>query len=295
MFGLSARWVFLALFLSFFIPFSSFAAPSSQELQTQISQTVSSFLKQRQGIIFLLDLQNSSQQIYGNRELIHQSFLPGSIMKLLVAEAGLEANPPHFECKGRLKLNGKRLNCWSSKGHGSLELPQALAFSCNLYFIHWAEELGALRLIQEFSKYFLVSEDLQKVLKENSLNLARFAIGDFPAFQVSPEHMMEFWKRYLKELEKPSYAPIRQGLLRATGEGTARKSHHQRLEILGKTGTADALSSHIKTHGWFLGAAPALHPQFAVVIFLKNAYGFDQAAQLGGAIFQIILEFGLLK
>jgi len=285
------RILILGFLFSLFFPFSVSAKPSQDEFQTQISKNVAGFLKQRQGIVFLVDLQKSKSEIYGDIELAHQLFLPGSVMKLLVAEAGLESAYPHFECKGRLFIGGKRLRCWTGKGHGALELPQALALSCNLYFIQWAQSLGVEKLLKTTQEYFLISSGLRNKIQENDLNLARFAIGDFPEFKVSPQAMADFWKRYLKKLETPPYAAVRQGLLRAVEEGTARKGQVPHLMILAKTGTADALSSQIKTHGWFLGAAPALHPRFAVVIFLKNAYGFEEAAQLGAKIFEQVRIF----
>jgi membrane peptidoglycan carboxypeptidase len=45
-------------------------------------------------------------------------------------------------------------------------------------------------------------------------------------------------------------------------QGTAAASRHKDLLVAGKTGTAQ--NSHGKDHGWFIGFAPADHPQLVI-------------------------------
>jgi cell division protein FtsI/penicillin-binding protein 2 len=74
------------------------------------------------------------------------------------------------------------------------------------------------------------------------------------------------------------------GLDAATEYGMARLAQPAGLKVAGKTGTALADESHW-THGWFLGFAPAVHPEIALVIFLERGAGPTDAAPVARAIF----------
>jgi cell division protein FtsI/penicillin-binding protein 2 len=76
---------------------------------------------------------------------------PGSTVKPLVALAALQAGcitpETRFECTGRV-LYGRNtaVHCHKLAGHGSLNLYQALAVSCNAYFLQVAEKVGWQRI-----------------------------------------------------------------------------------------------------------------------------------------------------
>ncbi len=68
-----------------------------------------------------------------------QSLYPaGSTFKMVVAAAALEKE--HYypttkaTCRGAVTYGGRVFNCWYGKGHGTLDLYDALKFSCNVYF-----------------------------------------------------------------------------------------------------------------------------------------------------------------
>jgi peptidoglycan glycosyltransferase len=54
------------------------------------------------------------------------------------------------------------------------------------------------------------------------------------------------------------------------------------VAVLGKTGTAEGTSSS-RTHGWFVGLAPAKNPQVVIAVFLPSGRGAD-AAHVAGAL-----------
>lgn len=73
-------------------------------------------------------------------------YAPGSTFKPVVALAALEkgAITPHtgITCGGRMVLGNMRFHCWSRRGHGTLDLRQALARSCDVYFYETARRVG---------------------------------------------------------------------------------------------------------------------------------------------------------
>jgi penicillin-binding protein 2 len=77
-------------------------------------------------------------------------YAPGSTFKMAVALAGLDGKAitvhDRLNCPGHLDLGGTRFHCWSKSGHGSLDLHQALKFSCDVYFYQVAMRTGIDRI-----------------------------------------------------------------------------------------------------------------------------------------------------
>ncbi len=74
----------------------------------------------------------------------------GSVFKLVVAAAALEQGiSPDFSytCTGKI-MAGQEFSCHKQEGHGVLAMDKALAVSCNPYFIHLAEKVGAKAITQ---------------------------------------------------------------------------------------------------------------------------------------------------
>ncbi len=76
------------------------------------------------------------------------AFQPGSTMKPFSALAGLEdhmIDPEHTEkCEGYVTFGHRIFRC--SHQHGPVDLDQAIARSCNVYFFHLAETVGMDRI-----------------------------------------------------------------------------------------------------------------------------------------------------
>ncbi len=70
--------------------------------------------------------------------VIRGLYSPGSTFKIVMALAaldqGLITENTTFFCSGGLELYGKEFACWFKPGHGSLNLPEAIKSSCNVYF-----------------------------------------------------------------------------------------------------------------------------------------------------------------
>jgi penicillin-binding protein 2 len=81
---------------------------------------------------------------------IQNSYSPGSIFKLIMAEAGLEEglldDDPAVVCHGSATYYGRVFHCADKKGHGALHLEQAIARSCNIFFYELGRRLGISKI-----------------------------------------------------------------------------------------------------------------------------------------------------
>ncbi len=89
---------------------------------------------------------------------IQGQYPPGSVFKIVTAIAGLETGAitpqTQITCTGSFPFGNRDFRCWKEKGHGTLNLHQALVESCDVYFYqvglkvgvdaiaHYANELG---------------------------------------------------------------------------------------------------------------------------------------------------------
>ena len=252
----------------------------------QVRLEVEKALKGRQGVALWIDRETHERRLWGDAAVAEEFFRPGSLMKLVVAEAALrKGENPLYECRGHDRFADGKFFCWKRSGHGLLDLPKALSASCNLYFANLSARVGAEEIVDSLKRYGFSRAALLKPSRFSPRKLRFLAIGDSPEFHVTPAEIADFWDHYLTHLDDPALSAVKQGLSRASSEGTASEKGGKSLEILAKTGTSDSERGTYRTHGWFLGAAPAEKPRFALIVFLKDAYGFREAAELGRKIF----------
>ena len=79
---------------------------------------------------------------------LRESYYPGSTFKVVPALAALEehlVNPDEkVPCYGRYELGRHVFRCM--KAHGPVNMHEAIAQSCNVYFYHLAEKVGLERM-----------------------------------------------------------------------------------------------------------------------------------------------------
>ena len=97
-------------------------------------------------------------------------YSPGSTFKPIVALSALENNiiDKDFKvnCTGKTEMYGQTYHCWKKKGHGVVNLRNAMKQSCDTYFYEIARKLGVDRLKETAVKFGLG----EKVLKETFNN-----------------------------------------------------------------------------------------------------------------------------
>ncbi len=94
------------------------------------------------------------------------TYPPGSAFKINVAIAAVKNNfspETRFFCPGYYTLGNRKFQCWHKNGHGSLNLYEAIAGSCNVYFWNVAKILG----IQPFADMARIMGFDQKILQDS--------------------------------------------------------------------------------------------------------------------------------
>lgn len=118
-------------------------------------------------------------------KVISGQYSPGSAFKVVIALAILEAgiNPNEtVVCPGFMMLGKHRFHCWQHRGHGAVNLSQALYQSCDVYFYHMIRRLkieNVLKIAYKLGVHQKTGIDLN---------------GEQSGFIASPE-----WKKKVKK------------------------------------------------------------------------------------------------
>jgi cell division protein FtsI/penicillin-binding protein 2 len=261
----------------------------------------------REGCIGVVDVKSKHLIAIVNKETFtsHVS-RPGSVFKIVAAIAALAGGRVDvgysYECKGSAEINGRRYKCWLPEGHGPVSFTEAISRSCNLYFYHLASKLDAedLRLwaarfgFGQVSPFRLENEApgflTPRILEDDKLD---FAVGQSEGLRVTPVQML--WlissitaKGKFQDARLVNWnlvELVREGLKRSVQSGTSTGAFLPDFEVAGKTGTASQ-GIGVKTNAWFVGYAPCGDPEIALVVFVKDALGANDAAPVAGQVFR---------
>ena len=98
------------------------------------------------------DVESMLQQM--KSQTIVDVYEPGSTFKILTMASALESGVAHltdnFYCPGYAIIDGQKIKCWKSTGHGSENLTDGLCNSCNAVFTQLALRIG----LDNFYNYF---------------------------------------------------------------------------------------------------------------------------------------------
>ncbi len=248
-----------------------------------------------------------------------QSFRPGSTVKpllaMVAADAGVLLPNAHHTCSGARGRTS--LTCFAE--HGDLDLARAIAVSCNAYFYDVAADLGLERVLGGFrdlgfgKKTGLSTEEATGFVGDQ----VGFAQGSGPssdpkvdaqvigighgAFEATPLQLAVAYGTLVRRIAEERgqktpraevYSEIERGLEAAVAsdEGTGRSARVEGLQVLGKTGTAEAdpygAPDEGRQNGWFVGYAPKDAPKLVIVTLVRGApNGGKDAALLAGRVF----------
>ncbi len=85
---------------------------------------------------------------------VSELYYPGSVFKIITGSAALEEKAitmeDTFTCNSHITVEDRDISCWTTGDHGSQNLAEAMANSCNPAFVQIGLKLGA----DKFVKYF---------------------------------------------------------------------------------------------------------------------------------------------
>ena len=116
--------------------------------------------------LFVFGISQDDWQIIRNdpmkplvNKTLQGNYSPGSTIKPIVALSALENGiiNPNFtvKCNGKTEMYGQTYHCWKKKGHGYMNLRNAMKQSCDTYFYEIARKLGVDKLSETAKKFGL--------------------------------------------------------------------------------------------------------------------------------------------
>lgn len=90
---------------------------------------------------------------------IQNSYSPGSVFKLIMADAGLQEgivdDSTHVFCTGSAVYYNRVFHCAAKNGHGTMNLENAIAKSCDIFFYELGKRLGISKIAQHAHEFGL--------------------------------------------------------------------------------------------------------------------------------------------
>jgi len=132
--------------------------------------------------LFIFGISHDDWQLIRNdplKPLVNKTlsglYSPGSTIKPIVALSALENNIINKDfkvsCTGKIEMYGQTYHCWKKKGHGIVNLKEAMKQSCDTYFYEVARKLGVDRLKETAIKFGLGEKVLQEVYSNEKKGL----------------------------------------------------------------------------------------------------------------------------
>jgi len=227
---------------------------------------------------------------------------PGSTLKPLVLYGMVAAgrwNPSRrVACDRQLMVAGHRLAC-SHPLAPPFDAREALTWSCNSYFAAVARTLqpgelgrllrptGLLNVTGLTATNGAAPDEAAADFREPvNADTAQLALLGVQGVRVTPLELAVAYHWLALQLEAhpdtEAARVVRAGLEDSASFGMAGEASLGGVPVAGKTGTAESTASS-RTHGWFVGIAPADKMQVVVAIYLPTGRGAD-AAHLAGEL-----------
>jgi len=263
-----------------------------------------------QSLQLVVDLRSGAIVFQEDRgQLLERSLPAGSLLKVfltyLAQAEGFDPAQTVF-CPPSSPNLPLRDGCWFRAGHRNQDLVQALANSCDRYFMTAAEHVP----LEDFVA-LLDSLDLVPQIHDPDLNHEYTAretmVGLNPAWCFPPLKLLAAmswlvsgrsvpgWKAghsRLPVLEEKLRALVRQGLREAALYGTVQGFQNGlNFKVSGKTGTFVRVTPKLernKLSGIFIGFFPYPEPEYGVLVFNAAGIGREQAGAAGELVQKLL-------
>jgi cell division protein FtsI/penicillin-binding protein 2 len=205
----------------------------------------------------------------------------GSLVKPFTALAYGEGHAfvyPQHICRGTAT------GCWLPRGHGAIDLPTAIAYSCNSYFRALTEKMTDDDVLPTALRYGLDPP-------------APGAVGPVLAglgsrWPISPRRMAHAYLELVRRRDQPGVRQILAGMAQSAEKGTGAAVDRALPfpNALVKTGTAPCThADRAPGDGFALVMAPSDDPQILLMVRVHGVPG-AQAAKIAGQMLRSITE-----
>jgi membrane peptidoglycan carboxypeptidase len=209
----------------------------------------------------------------------HRSALPGSVFKLVTVSTILESRAwpveRQVECRGSARINGVPVHCQFP--HGSVNLMEALAQSCNIAVATAAMAVSPARLVEMARAFGYRVEN-----RAEHASRVHLVLGLSPTIRVSADGMLAMTEAIATgTLEQAGHLSsatglfLRQAMHLAVRTGTAKHlDPKDRFRIAAKTGTVPAGNGF---YSWVTGYFPREKPTIVFCVHAANGTSQDKA------------------
>lgn len=237
---------------------------------------------------------NSTNGEFLNRAL--HGYNAGSVFKIVVAAAALEygITVRDFCCNGVYQVADRTLSCYDYTAHGTVDLDEAFAQSCNGYFVRLAEKIGMERLLSMAKRLGMTEQATNLEQESRSIlpdvtpalpgRLANLAIGQGELLTTPTaihrlvdtvvhdgiqrtlnitDGVMDGQGLLIQSLRQTvekrvlsghTAQRLRQMMIKTVTEGTGKRAGNDEVQTAGKTGTAET--------GWIEDGELQVHAWF---------------------------------
>jgi cell division protein FtsI/penicillin-binding protein 2 len=228
---------------------------------------------------------------------------PGSTLKPLVLYSLVSVgrwNPAsRVACNRQLVVAGHRLACAHPLAP-PFNARDALTWSCNTYFAAVArtlrpDELGLLLRPTGLlgATALETNEAVAEFREPDSADAEQLTLLGVEGVRVTPLELATAYRWLAMEMvahpDSDATQVVREGLEDSASFGMAGQANLGGVAVMGKTGTAEGVQSS-RTHGWFVGLAPAEKPKVVIVVYLPAGRGADAAHVAGEILARAPLE-----
>lgn len=205
---------------------------------------------------------------------------PGSTLKPFVLKAALDADvisaQETIHCRGTLMVKGHNLTCGHPRDITVLDARQALAESCNTYFVTLARRMTSQVLLNGLQAYGLHPAGSAAVPDDRAL----LAVG-IVGIETSPRELAMAYRMLAQQMNGATghaVGVVRDGMLQSVATGMARGAQTDGVMLGGKTGTAQDAPAPW-SHGWFVGILfdGQMQARRVLVIYVPRGTGNDAA------------------
>jgi cell division protein FtsI/penicillin-binding protein 2 len=196
----------------------------------------------------------------------------GSLLKPFLALAYAHSHtapPPAVVCHGHPD------RCWKDGGHGAITLTEAVAQSCNAFFLALARDVKPA--------------DIPYLPPPPQNPAPETLIGLTPDWRISPEALVQAYAALLAAPPSPTQTSIREGMAQSARHGTANRIGPHPGGVLAKTGTAPCVDLPCKASGdgLVIAAVPAAHPTLLLLVRKRATTGAMTALAAGPILTQL--------